>query len=274
MSAHPLSTALRPGTGRAVFDVVDARTVATSLRSDAPLRLLQPKNHGHAAWVFAATLGGGFVDGDQVELELELRPGAWALLGTQASTKLYRAPTRGTTQKLHARIARDAALVVLSDPVVPFRDSRHEQTSDFVLEAGASLLCVDLFSCGRRAHGEAWDLTRYAARTRISRAGSVTLDDRIALDPTHGALAARMGRFDVVATVFAIGPAFAAIAERARATPVRAGRPRVVTGASPTEGGVVARVAGESVELVQAEVRAWLAPLAGLLGDDPFARKW
>jgi urease accessory protein len=43
---------------------------------------------------------------------------------------------------------------------------------------------------------------------------------------------------------------------------------------SDVDGGVVARVAGASVEEVGRVVRGLLAALPGMLGDDPFARKW
>ena len=58
------------------------RAYATS-----PLRLLTPKNHGHAAWVYTSSYGGGLVDGDDIAVEASVGSGATAFLSTQSATK-------------------------------------------------------------------------------------------------------------------------------------------------------------------------------------------
>lgn len=273
---EPIEASPAPGAGwgRVAFAARGDRTVVTSLRSHAPLRLLAPKNHGRAAWVFTASLGGGLVDGDAIDLEARVGEGAWALLGTQASTKVYRSPRSGASQALRADVANGGALVVLSDPVVPFREARYAQRTVISLAPDASLLYVDVVTCGRRAHGEQWDFHRYLSRTQIRRGKKVTIDDRVVLDPAHGALAARMKRYEALASVFVVGPAFDAIARDLLAWKPPLARSAFTAGASPTDGGAVARVAGEHVEVVSTVLRERFAPLAGLLGDDPFARKW
>ncbi|EYF00984.1 hypothetical protein [Chondromyces apiculatus] len=44
--------------------------------------------------------------------------------------------------------------------------------------------------------------------------------------------------------------------------------------ANPVPGGALVRVAGERIEDVLAFIRATLAPLTALLGEDPWARRW
>jgi hypothetical protein len=48
----------------------------------------------------------------------------------------------------------------------------------------------------------------------------------------------------------------------------------LIVGASRVAGGCVVRMAGVSVEEVGARLRALLACVPSLLGDDPWARKW
>src|SRR5262249_62166635 len=84
-----------------------------------PLKPPTPRNHGHGAWVYTATYGGGLVDGDSVRLSVDVGPGAAALLSTQASTKVYRS-TLGTEAQLNAVVDEDGLLVVAPDPVVGF----------------------------------------------------------------------------------------------------------------------------------------------------------
>lgn len=264
------------GSGKLAFERVGAATVLRTARASSPLRLLTPRNHGHGAWVFAATFGGGLVDGDTIRLDLTLAPGSTGLVGTQASTKVYRCPTGACRQDLTATIGQEALLVLVPDPVVCFAEARYEQTIAVELAAQASLVLVDTFTAGRSARGERWQFARYASRLGITRAGAPLVHDAVLLDPTHGDVASRLGRFDAIATIVLFGPRARDLREAAIArAPAPARAAAIVEAVSPIgEDGALIRVAGASVEAVTAAVRAYLAGLGALLGDDPFARKW
>jgi urease accessory protein len=259
------------------------KTVVGTAFAASPLRLLTPANHGDAAWVFLASLGGGLLDGDRIDLDVEVGDGASALLGTQASTKVYRSPKggAGSSQRLRARVGAGALLALVPDPVVCFADARYEQTLEIALAPSASLWLVDGYSCGRSARGERWAFSHYASRTTVFRAGARTIVDATRLDPGQGPLAARMGRFDVVLSMLVVGPRFAAAREAilAASSPASGARPRtgdsVLVAASPLgEGGCILRVASERFESASRALRSSFALLADALGDDPFARKW
>src|SRR5262245_41650827 len=96
-----------------------SRSLVTRAFAASPLRLLMPRNHGHAAWVYTSTYGGGLVDRDALHLDLDVGPHAAALLATQAATKVYRSP-HGTSMTMTARVADHGLLVVAPDPVVCF----------------------------------------------------------------------------------------------------------------------------------------------------------
>jgi urease accessory protein len=263
------------GEGNLRFVHVRGKTALETAYATSPMHLLTPKNHGDAAWVFVASLGGGLVDGDELRLRVHVERGARALLGTQASTKVYRS-RRGSSQSLDAVVDDDALLAVIPDPVVCFAEARYAQRTTIALAPGASLVFLEAMTCGRSARGERWAFHSYASKTRIERDGRPIFVDGVLLEPEHGALIERVGRFDAIATLVVIG---------AQTEPIRAAL------ASPSEpptakedcvssvfplghDGVVARVAAISAERAATCVRDWLAPLARVLGDDPFARKW
>ena len=193
--------------GDAVLEItrVAGRSVVARAAARSPLQLLLPRNHGDAVWAFLSSLGGGLVDGDRVALRVTAGPGAAALLSTQASTKVYRSP-RGCAQRVTAEVGAGGVLVVLPDPVACFAGARLEQALAVELAADATLVAVDAVTCGRAARGERWDLARYRSALTVTRAGAGVLRDVIELDPAHGTLAARMGRFDALATIVATGP--------------------------------------------------------------------
>ena len=63
-----------PGTGLLDVVRVDRRSVVRRAYATSPLRLLTPKNHGSAAWVYASSYGGGLVGGDDLRLTVTRRP--------------------------------------------------------------------------------------------------------------------------------------------------------------------------------------------------------
>lgn len=243
-------------------------SVVTRAVARSPLQLLVPRNHGHAVWAFLSSHGGGLVDGDEVAFRVEVDAGAAALLTTQASTKVYRSP-RGCRQSVTATVGDGGLLVVVPDPVVCFAGARLEQSIAIELGEGASVVLVDAATAGRVAHGERWAFERYRSVLSVSRTVGgherVLVHDAIELDPRHGALAARLGRFDALATVIAVGPQ-ASLAAAPRGDDF-------VTATSPIPDGNLVRAAATSVEHLHRGLRILLGGIAPLLGDDPFARK-
>lgn len=257
------------------------RSVVTRAYAESPLKWLTPGNRGTAAWLFAASYGGGLVGGDHLAVDLRVEPGAGALLSTQASTKVYRS-AEGTSTTLHAAIAAGGLLVSLPDPVVCFAGSSYRQTQAFDLDAEAGLIALDWMASGRRGSGERWAFDAYASTTTLRIGGRLALHDAVRLDAGDGDLAPRLGRFDVLALVVVAGAPLACEAERIVSTigalpPAR--RPAVFVSASalPPAGGTpgcVVRFAGGATEDVRRAIRETLAFLPARLGDDPWARKW
>ncbi|MFO0588333.1 MAG: urease accessory protein UreD [Polyangiaceae bacterium] len=276
------------GHGRLEFEVVRDRTVIGAMRAESPLKVLAPRNHGHGAWVFAATFGGGLVAGDAIDLHVRVAEGACALIGTQASTKVYRCADETTRQDLTARVDAGATLVILPDPIVCFAGARYEQRTRVELSPDATLVLADTLTAGRSARGERWDFARYVSRLHIvrrqpssSREVTPLVLDATLLDPAHGDLRARMGRFDAISAVLLVGPKARAMRESALADAHVNGKPTLARGADLRvatsaigEDAALVRIAGTSVETVTRAVRTVLAGLPDLLGDDPFARKW
>ena len=253
------------------------KSVLTSAAAASPLRLLHPKNSGSAAWVYAATYGGGLLGGDTISLDVSVGPGAAALLSTQASTKVYRSDARAC-QRLRAHAGEESLLVLLPDPVTPFAASHYTQEQHIELAPGASLVAVDWLTAGRVSSGERWQFTSYASRTWLRRDGRVILHDATLLAPDDGDLGGRLGRFNCIAWAVAIGPAVRAAALRLAGSLGDAPVPKradVLLSASPLEDdGVLVRIAGTSAQHVGAVLKQHLNFVPSLLGDDPWAARW
>ena len=265
------------------FAVVAGRTAVVSRFATSPLKLLTPRGSGDAATVVTSTYGGGLLAGDRVALDVRCGPGTRCVLGTQASTKVYRnGPSHeapAMRQELNVTLDDGAVCVVAPDPVTCFAGAAYQQTQRFDLTATSSLLLVDWLTSGRAARGERWAFAGYRAETVIAVRGRPLARDMVLLDPADGPVAAphRMGRFDCIATVFVVGPLFAPAAgrlrERIQSIPVRR-REATVAAASPLGAGALIRLAGASAEQVGRFLRAQLAESFDAFGTDPWSRKW
>jgi urease accessory protein len=215
------------------------------------------------------------VSGDRYEVDVEAGRGASAMLSTQASTKVYRS-TAPCSQSLRCKVADDALLALLPDPVVCFAGARYAQRIDVDLAPRASIAILDGYTCGRGARGERWSFARYESRVAVTRGDRPLFVDAVRLDPEHGALPARMSRFEAVVSLVAIGPAVAEVREAILGETRRPTRDATAVAAASPIGrdGAVLRVAGTSFEEASRVFRSCFASLTALLGDDPFARKW
>jgi urease accessory protein len=267
------------GAGLLEFRRVGSRTVLTRSRASHPLTLLSPRRRGESAWAVCGSLGGGLVAGDRVKLDVTVGAGASGMIGTQASTKVFRSPENvACCQELNAVMEAGGVLVVVPDPLTCFAGAVYEQRQRFELHESASLVVVDWLTSGRRARGERWAFTRCQLLTEIFMGGRQIFRDAIRLDAADGPLEhpSRMGKCDCWATVVLVGPrvvvAATELLEYVGRQPVAADAP-IFLSAGPITGGALLRAASSSAESMLRFFREHLGFLAGLCGDDPWGRK-
>jgi urease accessory protein len=270
----------RAGRGSVELSLVAGKTAATRSIATNPLKLLIPRRRTAAAWVYAGTYGGGLVAGDEIDFCVQIGAGATGVLGTQASTKVFRSPGEiSCRQTLRAGVADGGLLVVTPDPLTCFAQARYEQSQTVRLQGSGSLVLVDWLTSGRRARGECWAFSRYCSRLEIYRDDELLVADALLLDPADGPLDSpfRLGRFHCLALIVLIGEQLKAAVEEQlaciAAKPVQP-RARLLDVASPVPQGAVLRVIGETTESVAQYVSQALGFLDAFLGETPWARKW
>ena len=213
-------------------------TRLTCVAHRAPARLLPLRgalaDAAGAATCVLGSFGGGLLGGDRVDLHVRAERDATLLLGTQASTKIYRTKSDGhpALQVMQVAVDDGALLVWAPDPLVPFARSAYEGTQRFDLQRGASLVAIDWLGAGRAICGERWAFSSYASRTEarlVAADNGVTgepqpppLIEALSLPP--GCPARRAASFDVggvtrdaVVSVVVGGPRASAVAARLHA---------------------------------------------------------
>ena len=268
---------IAPGTGRLRFARVANRTAVVESFASSPLKFVNPRNHGSAAWMVSSTFGGGLLGGDHINLTIDAGAQTQSVFMTQASTKVYRSDSTAT-QSLECAVGDDALFVSAPDRVACFAGSALRQTQKYTLAPRANVVIVDWISAGRLDSGERWQFDRYCNRIEIWQNERLRFLDSLALDAAQGPLAERMRRFNTLATVVIAGPMLtesiaglsALIAEEGFAK-----RAELRVAASPLgDDGIVMRLAGNDVEALGARLRSALKFVCDLIGDDPWERRW
>ncbi len=131
------------------------RTRLTHLYQRDPLRVLFPAPAaGDCALAVLVTTSGGLVAGDNLDVSVNLAPGAVAHVTGSAAEKIYRSTGRTTAIGQALSIATGAALEFLPPETILFDGARLRRETNIELAAGSAFLGGGILIFGRRARGE------------------------------------------------------------------------------------------------------------------------
>ncbi|KAE9047951.1 hypothetical protein PR003_g918 [Phytophthora rubi] len=297
-------------TGKLKYEVVEGRTTATHVYATYPLKFLHPQRAIHQGFDTSITYilgyGGGLVGGDSVVVECELGPNTSVVLGTQATTKVFKAEDEGefVSQSFSLKVASNATLAFLPDPVTCFERAKYRQTQVFHLEEDANLVFVDWLTSGRKrnylATGsirdnrtetlEHWDFSEYDTTSEVFVGSERLVTDRVRLaDEEDVSLRQRMYGMHVLGLMVIVGSKLQAITGQLLELSTRKklhnarditpqGRlaaantfPGVIASASSLgSNAVIVRFCGQDAESAMTYVKAMLAPLREVIGFTPY----
>ena len=138
----------------------------------------------------------GFFDGDRLEMNVHVDPGAKLVLSTPSASRVYRTRSgRAAASEQTFRVVGNGSLEWIPEPFIPHAGARYVQRTEIHLDAESSLLLFDWISPGRVAMGETfayqelrWELDLYLAEQLIAR-------ERYGLRPDDNSLEALRARF-------------------------------------------------------------------------------
>jgi len=165
-----------------------------------------------SALVHVHNVSGGLLGGDQLAMSLEIGESAHVQVTTTGATRIYRsrADARPATQRIDVRVAQNACLEYLPDPLIPFAGSRFTQRTTIHLDAGAGLFWWEVLAPGREARGELFAYDAVEMKTDIFALGSPIAIERVRVEPRLYPVAspARLGKYRYWATFYIcrVGP--------------------------------------------------------------------
>ncbi len=164
------------------------RSVVAACRSILPLQVLAPLAlPDTAAVVSMLNPTGGLLGGDRFAIDVDVGPGAHALLTTPSASRVYRAPGAPTEQTVALRVGAGAALEWVPDHTIPYAGAAYRQAVHCELEDGGTLLLLDAFAAGRIARGEAWAFRHLESALTVRDGRGLLFHDRFVLGARGGA---------------------------------------------------------------------------------------
>lgn len=172
----------------------DGTTVLGAQSFRAPFHLSKPYWDPDARTLQVQVVNptAGILEGDRLESEIIVEPGAALLLTTPSASRIFRMPGGAAESEQRIRVAAGGWCEVLPEPLVPHRGSRFRQATVLEVESGASVVYVDQLLSGRTGHGEAWQWARLRVDLTVRIDGRLALQER--LDHSGAELAA-LARF-------------------------------------------------------------------------------
>jgi urease accessory protein len=261
----------------ATLKYLDGRSRITQAVANNPLKLFTRCRSGPVARLVASGYGGGFVAGDEIDLQLRVEQNAQGLLATQASTKVYKNPERlPCRQRISAHVESGAVFVAAPHPTICFADSLFDQRQHYTVALGGTLVVADWMLCGRWTSGERWEFSRYANTLHVSRGETPLIHEAVVLDEKDGPIAApfRGGHFNCLGVAALVGERLKEpiaellreIEQTSRQSPDSNRHSFVAVGA-PVEDGALFRFAAESTEAAEQFLRRVFAAVEPLLGE-------
>jgi urease accessory protein len=163
---------------------VMGKTALTTSLVHKPLKVFAMQ-HASACQVVFSNYGGGFVDGDQIALNIVCGEDSQTVFSSQANSRVYKSDTgKVARHSLNAQIKRDALAIYWGDPIVPQADSIFEQKFHWKLEEGAVLLMADWFEAGRILNEERFQFGSFFTEFKVTNETRTLVWDRFRIDPS------------------------------------------------------------------------------------------
>jgi urease accessory protein len=189
------------------YDAARGTAVLQASSQEPPLRVVRAFIvEDGSALVHVHNVSGGLLGGDQLTMSLEIGESAHVQVTTTGATRIYRsrADADPATQRIDVRVAQNAFLEYLPDPLIPFAGSRFAQRTTIHLDAGAGLFWWEVLAPGREARGELFAYDAVEMKTDIFALGSPIAIERVRIEPGLCPIASpvRLGKYRYWATFY------------------------------------------------------------------------
>lgn len=155
-----------------------------------PLQVMTPfyQDSDGTVFVYLLNPSGGILDYDNFNIEVRIRSGASAWLGTPSATKIYKKRSKdlgAACQKNTFYVEQNSVLEYCPDEIIPYANSMFKQENYFYLTKESTLITWDILSAGRSLRGEIFQFEKYSSQTYIYVDNIPLVIDKMIVNPAE-----------------------------------------------------------------------------------------
>jgi urease accessory protein len=162
----------------------------------APVHLSKSHvDHGHVVQSIVNPTA-GFFDGDHLQSDIHVAPGAKLVLSIPSASRVYRTRSGAAAVSCQKfRVEESGSLEWIPEPFIPHAGARYVQRTTIDLHPAASLLFFDWIAPGRVAMGEVFAYQHLRWELDLTLGGNLIARERYDLRPDDDSLEALRAKF-------------------------------------------------------------------------------
>ena len=165
-----------------VFGLQDGRTILKDSYCEVPFKITRlTDSSSRVPQLMLMSCTAGLFGGDDVECSIRVERGAHVQIVQQSATKVHPSQDRLAIQKNRICIEAGASLQLYLEPVIPFAESRLNQSTKVEVETGGEFAYWEAFMPGRVGRGESWQFRELTSETLLIVGGKLSYLDRFRL---------------------------------------------------------------------------------------------
>jgi urease accessory protein len=163
------------------------KTFLASQKFRLPLQVLTPfySDLDGTAFVYLLNPSGGILQGDVLDTDITVEPGAKAFVTTPSANKFYKMDEGHATLRNRIYVGQGGVLEYMPEYNIPFSQSSVIQETYFDLSSGATLMAFDMIVPGRMEKGEFFEYDMYSSKISIRVDGKLLAHEVAKLEPKN-----------------------------------------------------------------------------------------
>lgn len=207
------------GTALLACALVDGRTRMRRLYQEGAAKIRLPAVQSGPLEAVLINTAGGLTGGDRLDWQVEVGPGAEAVITTQACEKIYRSAAGRAETSVRLTVGAGGRIAWLPQESIVFDRSAFARRLEVDMATGSEALVLEATLFGRRAMGEQAARGLFHDRWRVRCEGRLVHADELRLGPRIAPVLARpavAGGGTAVAALLMVSPRAEGLLEAAR----------------------------------------------------------